>query len=107
MSEEPIDYKTAWNSLRRLQRLCWMIPMVGFLLVVGIVPLINSRSIPALVGVVLILIVGVASFIALLKLIYWRCPRCGKYYFQVNEARRQTIPVIRIKACVHCNLLRP
>lgn len=75
MTDETNKYLGSWEKLRRLQRLLWVVPGVGFLITLALIPMINEKAVPAKAGVALILGIAFVTFFLFVRFVSWRCPR--------------------------------
>ena len=95
-------YAEQWQNYRKRRLMFWSVLLGGFLFV-AFLGIVLSQMLPTNIVDPAILILGGAWMLAYavvgIRLSYWRCPRCRRYYFggalMVNQLARR---------CRHCGL---
>ena len=106
MTDTNTDYTSAWDNYRRRRRWLFGVWLGGFVALAGLAKLLHTGpiqnyevSINQLFLGVAISVWFIASTIAGVRLLLFRCPRCGRHFFVMwwrgdMFARR----------CLHCKL---
>ena len=95
-------YARQWGDYRKRRLMFWSVLLGGFFFV-AFLGILLSQMLPAAIADPAILILGgawmIAYAVAGIRLTYWLCPRCHRYYFvgalMVNQLARR---------CLHCGL---
>jgi hypothetical protein len=107
------NYTPQWEQIRRTWRLMVLSEvaiLTAFItLFVGLVVFASTIQLPGWAIVSLFmgyfgLVIGLAviNLILRVKYSYWRCPRCGDFYFGLTKIR--DVGWWRLESCVHCGL---
>ena len=100
MESGKYQYQEAWKQHRLLMRLLAIpIPVVGLLLLLTVGDSFATWE-NLLLSVMLAMILALLAIYA--RLMFWRCPRCGEFYFGWT---RDTNPTYAVR-CKNCNLCK-
>lgn len=98
ISSADISYEDFWRRLRWMKRMEW-VAWLGYLPIGGLGVLLNSALGSDIPFAILVSGWILFFFYAMLRRLFCRCPRCGKFFFW------RSIPKHSHKEeCVHCGL---